>query len=292
MVRLVFVHGRAQEHKVAEELKGEWIAAWKAGLAEAGQQPPDVEIKFPYYGDTLFDLASGSTSVADVIVKGPDDTPIDPERDEFIIKVLRETLVQVAGPAVVDASDTAVNAKGPLNWNWVQSILEKVDQHIPGVSAASIAVATNDVYQYLENPGVRDTIDSGVRAALTNQRPMVVVAHSLGTVVAYNLLRREGQAQGWNVPLFMTLGSPLGVTAIKRKLSPIKHPTCVGRWVNAFDKRDVVSLHPLDAAHFTIDPPIENIDNIRNKTANRHGIAGYLDNAELANEIRQSLLNT
>jgi hypothetical protein len=46
----------------------------------------------------------------------------------------------------------------------------------------------------------------------------VVVAHSLGTIVSYRLLRRYGaKAQ---VKLFVTLGSPLGIDVVKARLRP------------------------------------------------------------------------
>ena len=114
-----------------------------------------------------------------------------------------------------------VRERGALNWEWVQAILKAIDQHVPGASGASIALATRDVYQYLKNPGIRDTIETGVRQAMQPGVPTVVVSHSLGTVVAYNLLRREGVAAGWKVPLFITLGSPLAVKVIRSALSPI-----------------------------------------------------------------------
>ena len=290
MTRLVLIHGRSQEDKDPANLKQEWIDAWKEGLKQAKLAFPEAaDIKFPYYGNTLLDLSMGADSIAEVIVKAPKGTAADPEREKFILDVLRETLLVEAGQAAVDATDAEVNEKAPQNWGWVQAILEKVDKHVPGASAGSIAIATNDVYQYLENAGIRDTIESGVRQAFTSEQPMIIVSHSLGTVVAYNLLRREGKAQDWKVPLFVTLGSPLAVTAIRKKLSPIKHPSCVGQWVNAFDKRDVVALHPLDAKHFAIDPPIRNIGDVNNKTENRHGIIGYLDHGEVASLIHRHL---
>jgi surfactin synthase thioesterase subunit len=46
--------------------------------------------------------------------------------------------------------------------------------------------------------------------------PTVVVGHSLGAVVSYCLLRRDGDANRWAVPLYVTLGAPLAVTAIKK----------------------------------------------------------------------------
>lgn len=119
--------------------------------------------------------------------------------------------------------------------------------------------------------------------------PTVVVSHSLGTVVAYNLLRREGRQQGWNIPLFVTLGSPLGVDAMRKKLAPIEHPACVRCWFNAYDPRDVVALFPLDEKNFDVDPPIVNKGDVNNLTSNRHGISGYLSDPEVARAIHAAL---
>jgi pimeloyl-ACP methyl ester carboxylesterase len=160
---------------------------------------------------------------------------------------------------------------------------------VPGGSSASIALATNDVYQYLRNPGVRDTIESGVRTAFSTVEPTVVVSHSLGTVVAFNLLRRDGVAMGWDIPLLVTVGSPLGVKAIRAALSPVEHPPSVRHWYNAMDERDVVALYPLDRAHFDVDPAVENKVDVRNRTSNRHGISGYLDDAVVASRIYDAL---
>jgi hypothetical protein len=103
----------------------------------------------------------------------------------------------------------------------------------------------------------------GVRQAIEPDVPTVVVSHSLGTVVAYSLLRRDGAASRWVVPLFVTLGSPLAVTAIRDGLAPTDYPQCVGRWFNAMDDRDVVSLYPLTREHFPIDAEIENKTDVR-----------------------------
>lgn len=282
--QLVFVHGRAQEHKDSTALKQEWIEAWRRGLAKSGKQIPipDDDIRFPYYGDTLHDLVAGVGSPADVIIRGNAPTAEVEFQQRVIEEIQRATGITDAQVDKELASD--VRQRGPLNWEWVQAILKAVDRHVPGGSGASIALATNDVYQYLRNPGVRDAIETGVRAAFSN-RPTVVVSHSLGTVVAFNLLRRDGAAMRWNVPLLVTLGSPLGVTAIRTGVSPIAHPSCVGRWFNAMDERDVVALYPLDRAHFDVDPAIDNKRDVRNQTSNRHGISGYLDDPVVASRI-------
>jgi hypothetical protein len=287
--QLVFVHGRAQEQKDSVKLKAEWIKALKEGLAKTGLQMPlpETSVRFPYYGQTLFDLANNADVVAEVVVRG---AATDPEA-AFQAAVLKEVQTELGiSDAEVDQLLAAeVKRRGVLNWEWTQAVLRAIDRKVPGGSAGSIALATRDVYQYLRNPVIRKTIDDGVKQAL-NQQPSVVVSHSLGTVVAYNLLKREGETAGWDVPLFITLGSPLGVTAIAAAIAPIEHPYCVGKWFNAMDDRDVVALYPLTKKHFDVDPEIENKTDVRNGTKNRHGIEGYLDDAVVAARIHSALV--
>lgn len=291
--QLVFVHGRAQEHKDAVSLKGEWVAAFRKGLSKSNLSLPieEEDIRFPYYGQTLFDLNEHvpPEQVAEVIVRGAD---ADRVRHDFILSVLEEVRSQygITEGQLAEVAGGEVVTRGPLNWEWLQGILQAVDRFVPGASGASIAIATNDVYQYLKNAGIRDSIDEGVRKAIKPGVQTVMVSHSLGTVVAYNLLRREETALGWSVPLLVTLGSPLAVTAIKRSLMPIKHPQCVSRWYNAMDERDVVALYPLFKPRFDIDPAIENNTSVRNDTENRHGISGYLGDKDVAKRIYDALV--
>ena len=293
MTQLVFIHGRAQEHKDAAALKGEWIASWKDGLAKSGLAMPVAEsdIRFPFYGDTLYDLAQGKTveQAAAIIVKGAADAGM--EAQEFILAVLQEVQDRagISDAAIASESGQLVVDKGVLNWSWVQHLLVAIDRNVPGASAASIALGTNDVFQYMDNVGIRNHIENGVREAMQADVPTVVVSHSLGTVVAYNLLRREGADRGWKVPMLVTLGSPLAVTALRKKLAPNRHPSCVGSWFNAFDTRDVVALYPLDAKNFPLDPGITNYQDVKNETPNRHGISGYLSDPLVARTIHAAL---
>lgn len=288
--QLIFIHGRAQEFKDAGQLKAEWIRSWEEGLKLSGLKLPipEKDIRFPYYGQTLHDLVERVPNPADIIVKGS----ADQVKEEFIASVMQE-VQEVAGitdEQIMAAAEIDIQEKGPLNWRWVRGILQAVDRYVPGGSSNSIALATNDVYQYLNSAGIRDAIDSGVLTAINPDREAVVVSHSLGTVVAYNLLRGQGEARGWKIPLFVTLGSPLAVKAIKKAVRPIEHPSCAGKWYNAMDPRDIVALRPLDARNFDIDPSIENKTNVDNPTSNRHGISGYLGDKEVAKKIYDALV--
>ena len=290
--QLAFVHGRSQEKLDSDQLKASWITAFEKGLKKSGLDLPidETDIRFPYYGDSLYDLVSGvdDDKVAEVVVKGKSDSSPD---IEFARKMIEE--IRIAA-GVTDAEVRAVTDAGSLekgwqNWEWVQNVLEVLDRRLPGASKATVAYATKDVYAYLRNPGFQGVIDEGVRAAITPGVETVVVGHSLGSVVSYNLLARDGERLGWKIPVYVTLGSPLAVRVIKELLSPIKHPPCVGHWFNAMDERDIVSLYALDSAHFPVDPAITNKTNVDNTTDNRHGIAGYLSDKEVAKRIYDAL---
>lgn len=295
MRQLVFIHGRAQENKDSIALKREWLASFQEGLGKSNLTVPIGEeaIRFPYYGQTLYDLCKGvpADKAAEVIVRG---TEVDAQEKDFAERVINEMAEQrgITPEQIAAIMGQTVVERGFMNWEWVQGVLQAIDRHIPFGSGGSIALFTNDVYQYLHKKTIRDTIEDGVRTAMKPGVPTVVVSHSLGTVVAYNLLRREGKPQGWVVPLFITLGSPLAVTAIKQalgQLSPNKHPECVGKWFNAMDDGDVVALYPLSKKHFGITPEIENKTDVVNQTENQHGISGYLNDQEVARRIHDAL---
>lgn len=289
--RLVFIHGRAQQDKDSIALKAEWVQSFQNGLRDAGLTMPiaETDIKFPYYGDTLRDLVTDADVVADVIVRG---TGATQAQQEFIRGVLDEVLKQTNVTegdldAIVGAE---VIQRGVLNWEWVQGILRAIDRHVPFASGTSIAIATYDVYQYISNEVIANQINAGVLKAMQPGVPTVVVSHSLGTLVAYNLLKNRGAALGWEVPLFVTLGSPLAVTKIKEMITPIGHPKCVKKWFNAMDERDVVALYPLSKEYFPVTPQIENKTDVLNLTENRHGISGYLGDPEVARRIHATLI--
>ncbi|WP_097868525.1 alpha/beta fold hydrolase [Streptomyces sp. rh34] len=91
------------------------------------------------------------------------------------------------------------------------------------------------------------TLDSRVRNRVheaLGDGPAVVVAHSLGTVVALEALHER---QG-TVPLLVTLGSPISMrTVVRPRLlpQPPRTPERVERWLNFWDKDDIIAVRPL-----------------------------------------------
>jgi hypothetical protein len=282
MRQLALVHGRSPHRKDAAALKAEWLDALHSGLAAAGLTLPipEWEVRFPYYGDAL---ADGSTGPLSEVVAGESDA----ERAAFLRAVFLEE-AEAYGISDADVAAEAGPGVAEPDRDWFRALLRLLDRSTLA-GAASIALFLDDVHLYLTHVGVRDVIDSEVRAAVTPGVETVVVGHSLGSVVTYRLLGQEGAALGWRVPLYVTVGSPLGVGAIRGRLAPITHPACAARWFNAADRRDAVALHPLDAAHFAVEPAIENKTDVHTTTPDGHGIRGYLTDPEVACRIHRAL---
>jgi hypothetical protein len=285
--RLVFVHGRDQQGQDPRVLQSQWIAALQRG---AGRPlPQSVEVVLPYYGDLLDKLASASKVPLTTDVQARGDDQADLEFLEFEAAIA-DQLRRNAGVSMDDVNaEYGANPKprGPENWSWVQAIVRAVDKYGGGLSSRAIETFMRDVYLYTNREGVRNQIDSVVGSAIT-QEPCVVVAHSLGSVVAYNILRTDRRTL--QVPLLVTVGCPLAIRAIRDQLVPLNFPRPpIQIWNNAFDKRDVVALNPLDDANFPVSPAITNYSDVRNHTDNRHGIDGYLDDSTVAGWVMGAL---
>jgi len=286
-MRLLLVHGRSQGGKDPVGLKADWVGALAKGLSKTGRSlPAEAEIDFPFYGDKLDEFARDFDLPADPAVV-PKGNPAFDEFAAFRAAIAGEMQVRAGiTDAQVQAERGAVAAeKGLQNWAWVQAIIRLLDRRATGISQTAIEVFLRDVFLYTQRPVVQREIDKIVAAKLAADTT-VVVGHSLGSIVAYNALK----AATAPVPLYVTVGSPLAIRALRNKLRPISNPSGTGGWYNAYDRKDIVALNPLDAANFDVDPAITNNGNVDNWTDNRHGIVGYLDDGDVARTIHAGMV--
>jgi hypothetical protein len=287
-VRLVLVHGRSQQGLNPVELQWIWMETLRRGAAKINRTLPEgLDVAFPYYGDKLDELARqfDIPLTNDIQAKG---SPVD---EDFLKFQAAFAEAMRSGAGITDAQvqqefGTNTTERGPQNWAWVQAIIRAIDRYAGGVSQSGIESLMRDVYLYTTRAGVRDEIDRIVGPAL-NETPCVVIGHSLGSVVAYNVLRTDRRAL--KVQAYITVGSPLAVRAVRDQLRPIGFPAPVKAWYNAFDPKDIVALYPLDARNFPVNPAVENYGSVRNATDNRHGIIGYLDDADVAKHVLNAL---
>ncbi|UTD27817.1 hypothetical protein [Bradyrhizobium sp. WD16] len=285
-MKLLLVHGRAQAGKDPVKLKAEWIEALEKGLRKAGLSlPADVEVDFPFYGDQLdafvrqFDLPAEPGFM-------PKGSPAFDEYAEFRRQIAEEMRLRagISDQEVRGEMGPVPTEKGVENWAWVQAIVRLLDRHLTGISATTIEIFLRDVFLYTRRDVVRRAIDKTVAAMLTGDTA-VVVGHSLGSVVAYNVIKAAPR----KVPLYVTVGSPLSIRAVRQPLLPISNPVGGRGWYNALDPHDIVALYPLDRENFGVEPAITNFSGVDNWTENHHGIVGYLDDVDVARAIYAGL---
>lgn len=102
------------------------------------------------------------------------------------------------------------------------------------------------LYFSITDPGRRQAVQSTIGAAVSLHRPRVVIAHSLGSVAAYETFWTYGRL---GVELLLTIGSPLAFPdQVFDKLLPApvggrgRRPPGVRRWINIADPADLVAL--------------------------------------------------
>lgn len=286
MPKIIFIHGRGQQGRNPVELEQEWKAALVEGLDKIGARlPVGSKIVFAFYGDELQKrLLRPQTTMERLLERG------EPSEEElyFLRDGLQELLdnAGVTGDQIRENYSDDLTEKGIQNWQWVIAMIRTADK-VPGLRDLMLDLVTSDVYEYLALPHIRAAIDEIVASHIDSE-PTIVVAHSLGTVVGYNVLNQLPAA---NITTFVTIGSPLGIRAVKKYLDkPLKTPPCISNlWFNALDKKDIVALNPLTSKHFPVTPEITNKTDLENPTSNRHGIEGYLSNPEVAGIIYQEL---
>ncbi|MGY1706531.1 hypothetical protein ACI79C_18340 [Geodermatophilus sp. SYSU D00697] len=295
---LVFLHGRGQEFKDPATLRRKWLAALNAGLTAAGAPPLDAgRAVLPFYGNVLYKITEESAGKALRLerTRDPDEPgPFHPATPADVGAVERELLLDLAHQAgmAVPPPDEPPPAVGRapgrgrlreeglrdriLSWGVARELLVSLAKR-SRVDQLVIASQLRDVAIYLSSG--RDEVLRTVRRAVPDDAPLVLVSHSLGTVVARDLLHDADVRR--RTTLWVTLGSPLGLEAVQNNLLDRgrRHPGT--EWLTAYDVNDVVALgHPLAKSW---GAPLTDVE-VENDT-DPHAIARYLGHAEVAGPV-------
>jgi hypothetical protein len=285
--RLVLVHGRSLQVREPTSIRSEAAAALQEGARKLGRAlPSGFEFALAYYGDRLDGFAARSNF--------PLVSEISPSRvreyEAFVTfqAKIAEQLRRKAGirDEQVEAEyGRSAMPRTALNVRWVQANLRALDKYGPGMTRTAVETFTRDVFLYATRADVRQEIDRAVGREL--EQPAVVVGHALGSVVAYNVLCGDAGAR---VPLYVTVGSPLGMPAVRDLFLPLRSPwPPLGAWFNAYDPRDCLAMYALDKINFPVGGAIENYGAVGNPTSDHHGVVGYLDDAAVAQKILDAL---
>ncbi len=154
----------------------------------------------------------------------------------------------------------------------------------------------HDVRDFLFERDKRERMEDTVRRRLSaGGGPFIVVAHSQGTMIAYNVLRTLQRADA-DVRLFVTIGSPLGMDEVqdvlKELTGPLRVPECVERWVNVAERLDPVAIDPELKSEYkrnNRDVEVEDVA-VRNPDwqTNPHSSTGYLSTEPVRMAVRDT----
>jgi hypothetical protein len=270
--QLFFVHGINNEGDTAENIEETWLRSLEDGwrAAECTVEGSRLRTRAAYYGDKLAESTNRwDRNKLSIIDQGGNDLSGELE--------LKPEVVEMGFPHMLSTKRAAllIEALDPKRGNFL------VERFLPQAAA------------YIQRPGMRlgidKIVDETLRGFAKPGKPLIVISHSLGTVVSYAVLRRA-EYLGQNPVALVTIGSPLGSLAMQKILpAPRIKPACVKRWLNAADRRDFVAIrYILDEKTFG-KAAIENLEGLENKEEDRHSLVGYLKTKELANAIYELL---
>jgi hypothetical protein len=306
MAHVTFIHGIANKPEADELLK-----IWRRALGEGGDDAlalgaSGVTSSLVYWADVMYAAPDPDAAAHEGVLENTaaavdgggnaaPPEPVSPPSAGFIA-ALRARFTDLSDAEL--GGEPAGGAMGlervPLPWSLKKRIL---------------AAFLRDVHHYLFNvewrprPGalfqVRDEIRHRFVSALnadTVSRPHIVVSHSMGTVIAYDCLKRVPDCPA--IDGLITLGSPLGLDEIQDQLAPewtrrdgFPSERVRGDWVNVFDRLDAVcGLDPgLSNDYREGDAAMVRDVAVGNDGAWRHSATKYYRQPALRRELRRML---
>lgn len=300
MKRLIFIHGINNQNNSVEKILEEWQAALKLG-APGLDLTADITVSAAFYGKMLADETDDwdPTDRETLQPMGADapDSDYAPDEIAALYKEFQRAY-DIPDSTVVEYLDeedeiTSLQRMGKgIHKKWLKAIARALEKVVPGLADDLADRFLKQASAYLFKPGLKDKIETevfnDVFQQVSDDDELIIVSHSLGTIVSYELLRRKLQSK--TVPLFLTAGSPLAIKLVKERIGgPYLKPVGVTDWMNVSDKEDFVALHPkLDAETFG-PAQIDNLATVDNGNEDPHDIRKYLAHTAVAERIAAAL---
>lgn len=176
---------------------------------------------------------------------------------------------------------------------------------IPHIANEQQELHLRDLRRYVMNrngvaEAIRGMLKERLREAHAAGRPILLIAHSMGSVIAFEALWQLSRAhrEPMRVDLLLTMGSPLGQRYIQNRLKnrdaigTVRYPDNIARWINLSAVGDLTAIDPqleTDFGEMVEAGLVETIDDrlIYNwfrldGELNTHSEYGYLINPETA----------
>ncbi len=179
---------------------------------------------------------------------------------------------------------------------------------IPHLADERVELHLRDLMRYVHNHNdiaahTREMLKMSLRAAWESGRPVLLAAHSMGSVIAYDALwemARDAQDE-LRVDLLLTMGSPLGQSYLRRHIlghdaeGAARYPDNIRRWVNLSAVGDMTALNPFlkdGFAEMLLLGLVESIEDIEIFNAFRHDgeLNVHAEYGYLANKVTAAVV--
>lgn len=187
------------------QLHSRWLPAIRDGLWHHGARLDSEDLIMAFYGD--------------IFRHDPEDG--EPNEDD-LLSFARQT-------GLVDLVDEQF---GPHGLDVLAEMLGK----------QTLDVLLDQLARYFADDEIRAAVQERVETAVTEES-RVMVAHSMGTIVAYEVLQRHPE---WSIETLVTIGSPLSGDYVFSRLLPEPDndqawwPGSIEEWVNVTALNDNV----------------------------------------------------
>ena len=225
MVHLVVTHGRSHAFNVPSLTQRPLEEAIRWGLERVDS--PDfatIPISLAFYGDYW----RPDAAELELVLESASTEPTEVQQE------IADDMLAAAG---VEAAAEAAALEG-LGFDSLNGLATVLDRHLR-LGDVVVRLLLDDVESYFGDARLRGlAIDRVAEAVAAPSDDVILLGHSLGSVVVYDLVRQRPDLP---VRGLITLGSPLGLPTVLRRLDAPRFPDGLARWVNVLDPRDLVT---------------------------------------------------
>jgi hypothetical protein len=261
---ILVLHGRGQLGRDTANIRTEWLRSLETGVGKLTQRPviEPGDLRLIWYADVLDPVASMSCD-ADTRRQSPRSGEDDGEVLQLLLGV-------------------------------TSTLFTSLYEAMPEESRYSMRALIGDI-MYLGDRSRRCAVDRRIESALAQaareNRPVILVAHSFGSLVAYSFLRAERSRGATIMPSihrYVTLGSMLGIPELQElllgRVGPLSLPAGVRSWVNVRHTADPFAAPLADSTGGRLGGKIREVVTSGN-AVDPHDIVSYLRDSATARAI-------